>query len=54
MSKVLEPGKAVTLEPLAIRPSLYLNSFLEWLVFFAVLLWVNAISICLAKRKSSQ
>jgi len=51
LPKILEPGVGVTLSVIAVRPAIWLNPSLEWLVFFTVLVWVLSISTMLAKKQ---
>ncbi len=54
LPKIINPGSAISLlQPKTMRPTLYLNSFLEWLVFITVLIWIVSISIYLIKHKST-
>ncbi|MBC8490014.1 MAG: hypothetical protein H8D45_28695 [Bacteroidetes bacterium] len=50
LPKILEPGVGVTLSIRAVRPAIWLNPSLEWLVFFTVLAWILSISTVLVKK----
>lgn len=52
LPQVLEPGQALTLQPEATRPAFWLSSFLEWVVFLTVLVWISVVSIYLIKHRS--
>lgn len=47
LPKILEPGMGVTLSVPAVRPAIWLNPSLEWLVFITVLAWISSISTAL-------
>ena len=53
LPKILEPGKAWTLmvQENMPRPEFWLNPFLEWTVFWTVLIWILAISIYLIRKR---
>ena len=53
--KIVEPGSTLNLlQPTAVRPTFFLNSILEWLVFLTVLIWIVCISIYLIKHKTKE
>jgi len=47
LHSLLNPQHTPILGPLINRPVFYPQSFLEWIVFFSMFLWIGSVSLCL-------